>query len=364
MHKCEEERHEYHVQLEALKRTIAIIEPLNARIDDMTADERAAFRLPPDFGGSSKCLYHRVIKKIYGREAGLEVLQSLQDCPIVAIPVVLSRLKLKSYEWQRAQREWSRTWREVDAKNFYKSLDHQGISFKANDKKNITAKHFMTEIEAIKTEQIKARDQENQLSCHRTLGFQLEFSFHDTSILHDSLKLIYSFLDHSPLQYSPQERRSVEKFLRSFIPLLCMYPAVEFNAACGPLDSIPEDAESNGFDGQRSGRRSTGGTQSSGIVASVLRKKLLRTAQEKAGASAVGSRAHSPAPSNRSLHLSSLDDGCKALPTDKGDAEDVWIRETLTTIAKNPQDRKQTPLFVNTTFYTLLRLLQVRPFSR
>jgi paired amphipathic helix protein Sin3a len=34
-----------------------------------------------------------VIKKIYGREAGLEVIQAMQDSLSFAIPVVLTRLK-------------------------------------------------------------------------------------------------------------------------------------------------------------------------------------------------------------------------------------------------------------------------------
>jgi paired amphipathic helix protein Sin3a len=61
-------------------------------------------------------------------------------------------LKQKDEEWRRAQRKWSRTGRGVDSKNFYKSLDHQGTSFKANDKKNIAAKHLVADFELIKSE--------------------------------------------------------------------------------------------------------------------------------------------------------------------------------------------------------------------
>jgi paired amphipathic helix protein Sin3a len=375
LHKSEEERHEYHVHIEALTRTIAILEPLNARIDEMTNEERTVFKLKPNLGGSSKCIYHRVIKKVYGRDSGLEVLQALQDCPSVAVPVVLSRLKQKNEEWRRAQREWSRTWREVDSKNFYKSLDHQGISFKANDKKNITAKHFVADIESTKAEQVKSREDNDIPSFARgSFGHQLEYSFQDTPVLHDSLKMVYSFLDHSQAHYSPQERRGVERFLRTFIPLLCMYPVAEFNAACGPPDGNHDDDmshESNGhLDSLRSGRRSTNGNQSIGIAASDLRKKLLKTVQEKSAgkdfrqsASVVESRAASP-PS---------DQGSTSLPRPEGDSgrisapqtttEDIWIRETVTNLPMenqaNESDSERRPFFANTTFYTLLRLLQV-----
>ncbi|KAJ6601223.1 histone deacetylase complex, SIN3 component [Mycena vulgaris] len=340
LHKSEEERHEYHVQIAALTRTIAHFEPLALRIEEMTSDERATFRLKPDFGGSGKCLYHRIIKKIYGRDGGLEIIQALQDAPAVAVPVVLTRLKQKDDEWRRAQREWGRTWREVDAKNFYKSLDHQGISFKANDKKNITAKHFVADIETLKAAQPQ--------SWARASPPQLEYSFADTPVLHDSLKMVYSFLDHSQGQYSAPERRSVESFLRRFVPLLCMYPAAEFNAACGPLDGAllqqEEDHAHATEHASRSGRRSNGSAYSAsngtGVAAGDLRKKLLRTAQEK-NESGVASRAASPA---------------------AADGANVWIKETTyaspdAVNGTNPHAKR--PFFANTTFYTLLRLLQL-----
>ncbi|KAJ7146324.1 hypothetical protein C8R44DRAFT_973143 [Mycena epipterygia] len=340
LHKSEEERHEYHVQIAALTRTIAHFEPLALRIEDMTSDERASFRLKPDFGGSGKCLYHRIIKKIYGRDGGIEIIQALQDAPAVAVPVVLTRLKQKDDEWRRAQREWGRTWREVDAKNFYKSLDHQGISFKANDKKNITAKHFVADIEALKAAQPQ--------SWARASPAQLEYSFADTPVLHDSLKMVYSFLDHSQGQYSAPERRSVESFLRRFVPLLCMYPAAEFNAACGPLDGLllqQEEEHAHATEhASRNGRRSNGSaysaTNGTGVAAGDLRKKLLRTAQEK-NESGAASRAESPAVTN---------------------AADVWIKETIHVRpdAVNGSDSHgRRPFFANTTFYTLLRLLQL-----
>ena len=375
LHKSEEERHEYHVHIEALTRTIAILEPLNVRIDEMTNEERTLFKLKSDFGGSSKCIYHRIIKKVYGRESGLEVLQALQDCPSVAVPVVLARLKQKDEEWRRAQREWSRTWREVDSKNFYKSLDHQGISFKANDKKSITAKHFVADIESIKAEQAKSQEHDDIPSFSRgSFGHQLEYNFQDTPVLHDSLKMVYSFLDHSQAHYSPQERRGVEKFLRSFIPLLCMYPAAEFNAACGPPDGIHDDDmshESNGrSESLRSGRRSTNSIQSSGIAAGDLRKKLLKTAQEKSAgkdlrgsASVVGSRAASPSPDHRSPSFLRPEEDKARTSGPQTRAEDVWIKETVTNLpAENlvdGSDSERRPFFANTTFYTLLRLLQV-----
>jgi paired amphipathic helix protein Sin3a len=359
LHKSEEERFEYQVHIEGLIRTIALLEPLYARLEDMTNEERTLFKLRPDLGGPSKSIYHRIIKKVYGREGGLEVLQALQECPSVAIPVVLSRLKQKDEEWRRAQREWSRTWREVDSKNFYKSLDHQGISFKANDKKNITAKHFVADIELIKSEQAEALEQEGKSYFSQgSVSHQLEYEFHDTSVLFDSLKMVYSFLDRSQGQYSSQERRTVETFLRAFIPLLCMYPAAEFNAACGPLEGAHEDDlahDLNSFSEEpRSGRRSTGSTHSihsGGVAPNDLRKKLLRAAQDRINLKS--SRDVSPSADHRSPNLSHTEDIIDS-------PKDTWITETgAEAFVDNPYTDAARPFFANTPFYTLLRLLQV-----
>ncbi|KAG6868490.1 hypothetical protein C0993_002028 [Termitomyces sp. T159_Od127] len=363
LHKSEEERFEYHVHLEALARTIAVLEPLNNRIEEMTNDERTLFKLKANFGGPSKALYHRIIKKVYGRDSGVEVIQALQDCPSVAVPVVLARLKQKDEDWRRAQREWSRTWREVDSKNFYKSLDHQGISFKANDKKNITSKHFVTDIESIKNQQLEAWKARGVPSFARgPVGCQLEYSFHDTSVLLDSLKMVYSFLDRSQANYSAAERRAVEKFLRAFIPALCRYPVTEFNAACRPLEGGHDDDSSdlNGVDGIRSGRRSAGSSHSNqvgGVAAGDLRRKLLRTVQEKAAGKLTpsASRDPSPSPDHRTSNYSRSGE--------VGDnSRDIWITEVGSeSFAQSLRVGSDLayPFFVNTTFYTLLRLLQL-----
>lgn len=369
LHKSEEERHEYHVLLEGLARTIAVLEPIYNRIEEMSNEERVNFKLKPDLGGTCKAIYQRTIKRIYGRENFHELWQNLQECPAVAVPVVLTRLKTKDEEWRKLQREFARTWREVDSKNFYKSLDHQGITFKANDKKNITARHFVGDIENIKAEQRVTWEQDGKKAfAHGSVGHQLEYTFQDTSVLMDSLKMVDSFLERSQAQYSPQERRSVEKFLRAFVSLVGMCSSSEINAAYVTLEN---DGlyDVSGLSEVRSGRRSVGSTHSinaSGVPANDLRRKLLRMTREKekekerekeranrkVSGSSLGSRAvsptldRSPAPS-RAGH-------------DSG-AYDIWIKETKATGegADRAHAASERPFFVNTTFYTLIRLLQL-----
>lgn len=389
LHKSEEERHEYHVQLEAMTRTIALLEPLNLRIENMTAEERSIYKLPPGLGGQSKGIYTRIIKKVYGRDNGVEILQALQDCPGVAVPVVLARLKQKDDEWRRAHREWSRTWREVDCKNFYKSLDHQGISFKQNDKKCITAKHFVADVELIQAQQLEEAgfsDEKGKMKAEIppfTLGnlkAQLEYQMKDVTVMHDCLKLVYSFLDRSQAQYSILERRTVEKFLRTIVPALFMYPAAEFNVACEPLHDgagIIDEVDSNVTDhssASRGGRKVSG--QSSGIVAGDLRRKLARTAKERrrerehgGSTPGVASRASSPLFPER--YRSPVPPASRQEEDPMGPMnEDVWIKESLATgsTTLDSDDTRsggiEKPFFANTTFYTLFRLLQVKTFLR
>ncbi|KAH9983794.1 hypothetical protein BJV74DRAFT_878832 [Russula compacta] len=195
LHRTEEERHEYDFHIDALVRTIGVLEPLNHKIQGMTSEERTLFRLKPNFGGAGKAVHQRIIKKIYGREAGLDVLQAMQDTPAFALPVVLTRLKQKEIEWKRAQREWNKIWRAVDASNYARSLDHQGITFKTADKKALTSKAFVAQIEAIMETQMARRAAlVDPLYARARPQHQLAYEVEDSDVLRDAVKLAFSYL--------------------------------------------------------------------------------------------------------------------------------------------------------------------------
>ena len=218
LHRSEEERHEYDFHIEAIARTIAMLEPINNKITQLTLEERGNFKLKPNLGVSGRGIYQRVVRKIYGRESGSDVIQAMQDSPAQAIPVVLNRLKLKEEEWKRAQREWNKVWREVDARNYRKSLDHQGITIKTSDKKAITTKAFVSQIEAAMDEQkAKRASLIDPLFARSWPRHQLEFTFEDGQVLQDAMKLSISFLDRTQAQINFVERKKIEGFLRSFV---------------------------------------------------------------------------------------------------------------------------------------------------
>jgi paired amphipathic helix protein Sin3a len=303
LHRAEEERHEYDYHIEANLRTIQLLEPIAARIAVMSVEEKAVFRLKPGLGGQSKSIYQRIIKKIYGREGGLEVISALHDNPTIAVPVVLARLKQKDEEWKRAQREWNKVWREVDAKNFYKSLDHQGVTFKANDKKAIATKSLVAEIEALRREQNHRRETALDPSLAVKPKYQYSYRIDDVDCLADSLKMVLSYLDRGPGGMSLSERDRVETFLRTFIPTLFMFSKADFDAALG---EIAEDGQGGfggaegGEDGEIDGMSETGEENGKGKKsAGDLRKKVLKGGVGST-TNGKGGRAGSATPSNAS----------------------------------------------------------------
>ena len=442
LHKSEEERHEYHVHLESIAHTISLLEPVAFKIGDMTPEERAVFRLSPNLGGRSRSIHQKIIKKVYGRENMQEVLQSLQDNPSVAVPVVLDRLKHVDAEWRKNKREWEKVWREVDSRNFYKSLDHQGVAFKSNDKKAITGKALLAEVERIKEDQDKKRRLEenaalgedthnsqerikrNQVSPRH----QLEYDMQDGAVLQDALKLTLCFLERNDQrqsgsnvpQYNAVERRRIEAFLRHYV-MHQFGLGADFDAVFGPpidqaewedLGLYIADGDEESFEeeemtrkNRKSGKRASGGGQNGAVSAGDLKKKLNKTRKvmEKANGPKTSGTSKANSGSNSSYHRSPSSsrqpspvaqtsdpvypmrvDGRVA--KDKGkpreaDLDDIWLRHVELVIpskdAKNTTELNSmdiTPavdgpdvkperlgsFFCNTTFYTLLRLLQVR----
>ncbi|GAA6061549.1 hypothetical protein JCM10212_001081, partial [Sporobolomyces blumeae] len=414
LYNSEQERHWYSFHLASIARTIAHFEPIAARIALMTAEERTEVKIVDDEGrllGSAPSVYERIIKKIYGKDHGWEILQALEDNPAVAVPIVLARLKQKDEEWKRAEKEWNKVWREVDAKNFYRALDHQGIPFKALDKKlTTTSKALTNEIEGLRRDKLQKRFDvpmsklsiekppsaittepgidpfadvpEGEIAPIRPLH-QFECYMTDRFVLFDVLKLTFSYLDRDQSGFSIPERARVEAFLRLFVPLLWGVEKDEMEENLGQSahddaadlddDEVDGDAEvaAAASDGESSspatgaetdgstgpGRRGLNGTASHKRGgAADLRKRLLQHAAATAGRDA--------AIANGTTFAS---DG--AVSTDgpiESLAEATWIHLTE---AKDDSSKGSTAdevlkprkfnFFANSTFYCLVRVIHV-----
>lgn len=329
LYRSEEERHEYDYHIEANLRTIALLEPIAARIAIMDPEERASFRLKPGLGGQSKSIYQRIIKKVYGRNHGVEVIAALHDNPCVAVPVVLARLKQKDEEWKRAQREWNKVWREVDARNFYKALDHQGVNFKSTDKKTITTKAFVNEIETLRTAQHQRRLALDPSLPALAPRFQLAYEMNDGQVLADLLRLSVHFMDRSSSGFSAHDRERVDATFRALLPrLLNTSPETFATLVARKHDddeqSIAEDDEEASESDVSRGRGRKGGD---------LRRAALRNNAE----------------------ASTRDE-------ERGAPASTWHINTSAAALPN-REAAQVPdvvdLFANTTIYVFVRLLQL-----
>lgn len=364
LHRSEEERHEYDFHIEAISRAIALLEPYNSKILQIPPEDLPNAKIKVVFSGVNKAICHRIIKKIYGREAGTEVIDALLESPAIAVPIVIKRLRQKEEEWRTAQREWNKVWREVDARNYQKSLDHQGITFKLNDKKVTTTKTFVNQIESAKEEQLSTRASLiDPLFARTRPRYHMSFVVEDMSILQDLLKLTFSFLDRMQHQIGFLERRRIEGLLRYFVPMFFMQDPATFNSVfvarsetrdneyflgeeyASAVDdeeiAVPTGSSRSG----RNGRRGGGD----------LRKKLLKsTAQDK------GVRKGKAAPSvsnGVSRHASPISvDGMTAdEPTPPIMNGHVKVAESSAAKRMN----RRGSFFSNTHIYSLLRLIEV-----
>ena len=103
LHRIEEERHDYDINIEACSRTIQLIEPIVHQMQLLNPAEKLAFTLQPGLGGQSETIYQRVIKKLYDREKGNAVIENMFRRPSAVLPVLLGRLKSKLEEWKAGQ---------------------------------------------------------------------------------------------------------------------------------------------------------------------------------------------------------------------------------------------------------------------
>lgn len=100
----------------------------------------------------------------------------------------------------------------MDAKNFYRSLDYQGHSFKTNDRKAMSGKVLVAEIETLHDEASASRDDKENKK------YPLRFSFGDSGVFKDVTRVIFSYIEKQN-GFSSNDRSKIRIFMRIFIPL-------------------------------------------------------------------------------------------------------------------------------------------------
>lgn len=245
--KCEDERFELDVVIETNLATIRVLESVQKRLHRMTPDEKQRFKLDECLGGTSATIHQRAIRRIYGDKAP-ELIDGLKKNPAVAVGIVLRRLKMKEEEWREAQKSFNKIWREQNERFYLKSLDHQGISFKANDIKFLRSKNLLNEIETIFEERHDASEDHSHASmtgdnCPGSgnslfSGPHMTLDYKDKSMIEEACNLI---IHHIKRQTSihKEDKTKIKQLMKHFIPDL-------FATARGDLsDDELEDLDSS-----------------------------------------------------------------------------------------------------------------------
>lgn len=284
LHRIEEERHDYDYNIEACSRTIQLLEPIATQLRRMDEAQQRNYQLPPGLGGQSETIYKRVIMKLYGREKGADVIDSLHARPYQVIPVLLNRLKERLETWKMAQREWEKVWREQTQKMFWKSLDHQAANAKTNDRRQFQTKTLQAEIQ-VKHEEMKRAAHINP--SFRRLP-QMEFTVDDVEVLTDTTYLVLAYVDAHMATDHPRLFNFIRDFVVMFFGLddLALRTGIDRRFQQSPQNESIEDPPSGGEDSASVKSRKGGAAKNSGLLRAALdRGRTLNRARDDSNAS-------------------------------------------------------------------------------
>lgn len=221
IYRCEDERFELDVVIESNNSTIKALESVLKKISRFSAEELAKFRLDDCLGGFSPTIHVRALRRVYGDKAH-DLIEGVKKNPIVAIPVVLRRLKSKDEEWREAQKGFNKIWREQNEKFYLKSLDHQGINFKQNDIKQLRSKSLFNEIETLYEER-NEQGLENPAA-----GPHLIQEYRDKSIIDDAANLLIHHVKRQAGIHK-EDKQKIKALIRQFIPDMFHHPRQELS---------------------------------------------------------------------------------------------------------------------------------------
>uniref|UniRef100_A0A1B6LK83 Paired amphipathic helix protein Sin3a n=1 Tax=Graphocephala atropunctata TaxID=36148 RepID=A0A1B6LK83_9HEMI len=224
IYRCEDERFELDVVIEVNAATIRVLEGVHKKLCRLSTEEVAKFHLDECLGGNSPTIHQRALVRVYGDKAP-DIIDGLKKNPVVAVPVVLRRLKAKEEEWRDAQKGFNKIWREQNEKYYLKSLDHQGINFKQNDMKALRSKSLFNEIETCYDERHEQAESCDPISLQ---GPHMTVTYKDKSVLDDAANLL---IHHVKRQTSihKEDKQRIKHMLRQLLPDLFHHPRQELS---------------------------------------------------------------------------------------------------------------------------------------
>ncbi|XP_019864517.1 PREDICTED: paired amphipathic helix protein Sin3a [Amphimedon queenslandica] len=237
--RCEDERFELDVVLETNLSTIKVLEAIQKKMSRMSPETLNHFTLDNRLGGFSEVIHRKAIHRIYGDKA-TDIIEGLKRNPAVAIPIVLKRLKSKQEDWLDAQRQFNKMWREQLEKYHLKSLDHQGINFKASDTKIMRPKSLIGEVECLFDE----RQESFAEGKAADVGPHLSFRFTDENhVFNDAVGLVMYYMKRAS-SLTKEEATKVKVFLTRTLSAFCYYPDIQLTSE----DDLSFDSDSDAMD--------------------------------------------------------------------------------------------------------------------
>ena len=225
IYRTEDERFEFDVVLESNRDTIKVLECVQKKMSRMPPEEAARYRLDDSLGGTSPTIHQRAIRRIYG-DKSVDIIDGLKRNPVVAVPLVLRRLKAKDAEWREVQKQFNKIWRDQNEKYYLKSLDHQGMIFKQNDIRAIRSKSLLNEIETLYDERHEQLEQNGDTVVtgipHLTLQYR------DKTVLDDAANLL---IHHVKRQTSihKEDKQKIKALLKQSLPDIFFHPRQEMS---------------------------------------------------------------------------------------------------------------------------------------
>ena len=136
------------------------------------------------------------------------------------------------------KREWEKVWREQTNRIFWKSLDHQGINVKIQDKRQFQPKVLHTEIQA------KYEEQRRQRITPWTSvpKYQFKYEFHDVDVIYDCCHLILTQLHHNHVGNEVDKTR-LDTFIKTFIPTFFEIDRDAFEERMNDIDDATPPSE-------------------------------------------------------------------------------------------------------------------------
>eukprot|EP00698_Gefionella_okellyi_P000535 TRINITY_DN1047_c0_g1_i1.p1 TRINITY_DN1047_c0_g1~~TRINITY_DN1047_c0_g1_i1.p1 ORF type:complete len:1080 (-),score=264.31 TRINITY_DN1047_c0_g1_i1:62-3301(-) len=211
--RTEDDRFELDVVIEQNHAAMLAIYTMLERLKDLKSVEQERFDWSPIFAP----LYIKAINRLYGEKAP-DIMACVRREPQFVLPFILRRMQQKDGEWRRAKREWNRTWSEVYERNYSKSLDHQSMMFKANEKRNLSSKALVGEIKQ---------------------AGHLELSFGDPAVHRDVLAI----LEHQATALDDDTSEQVKNFLKGVLTPFLNLAGLE--ASAPDRSALPLDGSSD-----------------------------------------------------------------------------------------------------------------------